>query len=228
MDIEIATPAKTRMDPLEKSPKETANKTSLRKMHLVIDFSQIMLEKDFFPNTIHMVLSKTTDFIQEFFELNPLSNMALSIMKDKKCVLLSNFKNNPSELLQIVENLRKKNSIAEEKFFEELNKDSEVAGKEDIPSGTISLENTLKATWELMAEQPLYYIREVLIIIGSVNTRDSFDLYDSIKKANESFIIVNMLSVIGSTHVYQQICQKTSGRLEVAISDHDFKMKLMV
>ena len=113
-------------------------KTSLRKLHLVVDFTQHMLEKDFTPNTVHMVLSKTVEFVEEFFELNPLSNIALSLIKDRKCVLQSTFKNNPNELISIMEQLKKKNSMIEETFLEDLNKDSEAVSTCDIPSGSLS------------------------------------------------------------------------------------------
>lgn len=123
--------------------KENCKKTSLRKLHLVLDFTQIMLEKDFIPNTIYMVLSKAIDFVEEFFELNPLSNLALSLAKDRKCLLQTTFKNGPVELVAILEHLRKKNSISEEKFFEELNKDSEIVSTVDIPSGTLWIKKEL-------------------------------------------------------------------------------------
>jgi Ssl1-like len=109
-------------------------KTSLRKLHLVIDFSQIMLDPDFLPNTIFMVLGKCIEFVQEFFELNPLSNIALSILKDKKCMLLCPFKNGPSEIIKILTRLREKNRLGEDVYTEE-HKDSEGAHTADIPSG---------------------------------------------------------------------------------------------
>lgn len=90
------------------------------------------------------------------------------------------------------------------------------------------MENILKATWELMADQPLFYAREVLILLNSPNTRDAFDLQESISKINQGFIIVNMLSLSSVTWVFQQICSKTKGKFEVALNEHDFKQKLMV
>lgn len=114
-------------------------KTSLRKLHLVIDFSKNTLDKDFQPNIIYMVLSKAIDFVQEFFELNPLSNIALSILKDKKCILLANLKNNPAEIVSVLENLRKKNSLSEDNLFEEFNKDPDAGTAADVPSGNTIL-----------------------------------------------------------------------------------------
>lgn len=113
-------------------------KTSLRKLHLVIDFSQIMLDPDFLPNTIFMVLGKCIDFVQEFFELNPLSNIALSILKDKKCILLCPFKNGPAEIVRILTRLREKNRLGEDVYTEE-HKDTEGAHTADIPSGRFGL-----------------------------------------------------------------------------------------
>lgn len=228
MDIEFSQTNATKRDSIIEKAKISSKKTSLRKLHLVIDFSQQMLEKDFIPNTLYMVLSKAIEFVEEFFELNPLSNLALSLIKDRKCLLQSNFKNNPSELISIMENLKKKNSTNEETFLEDLNKDSEALSTHDIPSGTVSMENVLKATEVLMADQPLYYAREVLVLLNSPNSRDANDLTAFIEKINKAYIIVNMLSLAGGTYVFQQICQKTRGKFEVAINEFDFKQKLMV
>lgn len=122
---------------LEKQSR-VSTKTSLRKLHLVIDFSQIMLDPDFIPNTVFMVLGKCIEFVQEFFELNPLSNIALSILKDKKCVLICPFKNGPSEIVKILTRLREKNRLGEDVYTEE-HKDSEGAHTADIPSGKLEI-----------------------------------------------------------------------------------------
>lgn len=124
-----------RRDQVLEKYRENSKKTSLRKLHLVLDFTQNMMEKDFNPNTIYVVLTRAIEFIEEFFELNPLSNVALSLAKDRKCILQTAFKNSPTELVALMEHLRKKNSVSEDKFFEELNKDSDVVSTVDIPSG---------------------------------------------------------------------------------------------
>ena len=90
------------------------------------------------------------------------------------------------------------------------------------------MENILKATFELMSDQPLYYTREALVLLNTPNTRDAFNLNDSINKINQGYIIINMLSLNGLTYVFQQICQKTRGKFEVGLNEHDFKQKLMV
>jgi hypothetical protein len=115
--------------------KANHNKTSLRKVHLVLDYSKNMLDRDFLPNTIYMVLTKAIEYVQEFFELNPLSNLAISTMRDRKCNLVVNFKNNPTDLVAALENLRKKNNLGEENLFEEFNKDPDADASLDIPLG---------------------------------------------------------------------------------------------
>ena len=103
----------------------------------------------------------------------------------------------------MLEHYRKKNSTAEDKVLNELNKDSETANTSDIPSGTISMENTLKATQEIMSDQPLFYVREALIIIASSNSRDSFDIFESINRINQSYIVINMISLMSTPYIFQ-------------------------
>lgn len=138
MDIEEAQTNAVKRESIIEKAKLASKKTSLRKLHLVVDFTQQMLEKDFIPNTLYMVLSKAIEFVEEFFELNPLSNIALSLVKDRKCLLQCGFKNSPSELISIMEHLKKKNSVNEETFLEDLNKDAEALSTHDIPSGRAS------------------------------------------------------------------------------------------
>lgn len=84
------------------------------------------------------------------------------------------------------------------------------------------------ATWELMSDQHLYFVREALVITGSSNTRDANNIIDSIVKMQQSNVVINIVSLIGMTYIFQQMCQKTKGRFEVALNEHDFKLKLMV
>ena len=68
MDIEATQTNTLKRDSiLEKARLSYSKKTSLRKLNLVIDFTQHMLEKDFIPNTMYMVLTKAIEFVEEFF-----------------------------------------------------------------------------------------------------------------------------------------------------------------
>lgn len=89
------------------------------------------------------------------------------------------------------------------------------------------MENALKATFELMSDQPLYYTREALFLIASCNSRDSTDVFETITRVSEGMIIVNMISLISQTYIFQNICKTTKGKYEVALNEHDFKTKLM-
>ena len=65
-------------------------------------------------------------------------------------------------------------------------------------------------------------------MLGNPNTRDAFDIQESINKINQGYIIINILSLSGATYLFQQVCQKTKGKFDVALNEHDFKLKLMV
>lgn len=130
-------------------------KTSLRKLHLIIDFSQVMLEKDFPPSLIHAVLVRAIEFVQEFLELNPLSNIALSFLRDRKCDLLCNFKSSPNEIIEILEKYLKKNSISEDKFIEDVGKENEKVNITDIPNGKAEQINPQeRSRWKTLSKPP--------------------------------------------------------------------------
>lgn len=90
------------------------------------------------------------------------------------------------------------------------------------------MENALKATWELMSDQPLFYTKEALFILASSNTKDTFDIYDSINKTVKAYIVVNIINLVSKAYFNDQICDRTKGKHEVALNEHDFRIKLMV
>lgn len=94
----------------------------IRHLVLVLDWSTAMLEKDLLPNRFRLTLNYAVEFIREYFEQNPISQMGVVVMWNGIARRVSEMSGNPAIL---IDNLRE---------FE----------KEKEPEGDPSLQNALE------------------------------------------------------------------------------------
>lgn len=94
----------------------------IRHLVLVLDWSTAMLEKDLLPNRFRLTLNYAVEFIREYFEQNPISQMGVVVMWNGIARRVSEMSGNPAIL---IDKLRE---------FE----------KEKEPEGDPSLQNSLE------------------------------------------------------------------------------------
>ncbi|KAF9731888.1 fumarylacetoacetate hydrolase family protein [Paraphaeosphaeria minitans] len=58
----------------------------IRHVVLVLDLSEAMSEKDMFPTRFHAMIQYAQEYVREFFEQNPISQMSVLGMHDSLCV----------------------------------------------------------------------------------------------------------------------------------------------
>ncbi len=69
----------------------------IRHLMLVLDMSFAMAEKDLLPNRYLLTLNYAVDFVREYFEQNPISQMGIVGMRDGVAVRISDMGGNPAE-----------------------------------------------------------------------------------------------------------------------------------
>lgn len=69
----------------------------IRHLVLVLDLSFAMMEKDMLPNRHELSMAYAREFINEYFEQNPISQLAIIGMRDGVAVRLSDMSGNPAE-----------------------------------------------------------------------------------------------------------------------------------
>lgn len=94
----------------------------IRHLVLVLDMSSAMLEKDLLPNRFRLTISYAVEFVREYFEQNPISQMGIVMMRQGIAGRVAEMSGNPALL---IDKLR------------ELEKDKE-------PDGDPSLQNALE------------------------------------------------------------------------------------
>lgn len=69
----------------------------IRHLIIVIDLSTAMAEKDLRPNRYALTLRYVGEFVTEFFEQNPISQLGIIGMRDGIAVRVSDMSGNPSD-----------------------------------------------------------------------------------------------------------------------------------
>lgn len=80
----------------------------IRHLVIVLDLSFAMAEKDLRPTRYLLTLRYTQEFVLEFFEQNPISQLGLIGMRDGVAVRISNMSGNPTDHILALQELRMK------------------------------------------------------------------------------------------------------------------------
>lgn len=75
----------------------------IRHLVLVLDLSFAMLEKDLLPSRHELTMAYARDFVREYFEQNPISQLSVVGMRDGIAVRISDMSGNPGDHLEKLE-----------------------------------------------------------------------------------------------------------------------------
>ncbi|KAF2755362.1 TFIIH basal transcription factor complex, subunit SSL1 [Pseudovirgaria hyperparasitica] len=167
----------------------------IRHVALVLDLSEAMLEKDMRPNRYLVTLKYTQEYIREFFEQNPISQMLILAMYDGICIKISDLSGNPSthiSALIALRNPRNPREVAKE------------------PKGSPSLQNALEHARASLHHTPSHGTREVIIILGALLSLDPGDIFKTISACVADHLRVAIIGMAGRLRICQEICAKTN------------------
>jgi transcription initiation factor TFIIH subunit 2 len=156
--------------------------------------SVAMLEKDMRPNRYLVMLRLVQEYIRDFFEQNPISQLSVHGMYDGKCMQLSELSGNPNDHISALEDLR-------------------TGGREQIPiqpKGAPSLQNALDMSRATLFHTPKHGTREVLIILGALLTNDPGDINKTIATCVADGLTVSIIGMLARLKVCQDIVARTN------------------
>lgn len=163
----------------------------IRHVVLVLDLSEAMLEKDMRPNRYISMVNYTQDYVREFFEQNPISQMSVLGMHDGVCIRISELSGNPAEHVAAIQGLRSKED-----------------GKE--PKGAPSLQNALELARATLYHTPSHGTREVIVVFGSLLSLDPGDIHQTIKACLRDRIRVSIIGMSARLKICSEIVSKTN------------------
>ncbi|CCH60165.1 hypothetical protein TBLA_0C03620 [Henningerozyma blattae CBS 6284] len=159
----------------------------IRTLVLVLDCSEIMLEKDLRPNRYSMSLQYAIDFVHEFFDQNPISQMGVIIMRNGLAHLVSQISGNPQDHIDSLKAMRKQE-----------------------PKGNPSLQNALEMARGLLLPVPPHCTREVLIVFGGLSSTDPGDIHQTITSLVQEKIRATVIGLSAQVAICQELCTSTN------------------
>lgn len=152
-----------------------------------------MLDKDYRPgNRFVVTLRYAQDYVREFFEQNPISQMCVLGMHDGICIRVSEMSGNPNDHVVAIQGLRIGRHARE-------------------PQGSPSLQNALEMARASLYHTPKHGTREVVITMGALLTVDPGDIHETIKSCVKDRLRVQIIGMSGRLRICTDICEKTNG-----------------
>ncbi|KAK7746867.1 hypothetical protein SLS53_002055 [Cytospora paraplurivora] len=177
----------------------------IRHVVLVLDMSFAMLEKDLLPNRYILMMHYAVDFVREYFEQNPISQLGIIAMRDGVAVHISEMSGNPADHIDWLRSWEKK--------FE--------------PRGNPSLQNALEMCRGDLFHAPSHGTREVLIVYGALLSSDPGDIHDTIDSLIADRIRVSIVGLAAQVAICAELCSRTNGGDEscysVAMHEQHFR-----
>ncbi|KAF2491557.1 Ssl1-domain-containing protein [Lophium mytilinum] len=186
----------------------------IRHVVLVLDLSEAMLEKDMRPNRYFTMIKYTQEYVREFFEQNPISQMCVMGMHDGICIRVSELSGNPADHISAIQGLRDpKSSTSKE------------------PKGSPSLQNALEVSRATLYHTPSHGTREVILVLGALLTLDPGDIHKTIKSCVQDRIRVSIIGMGGRMHICTEIVSRTNSGDEsgyVVATDQELLRELLL
>ncbi|KAK8094496.1 hypothetical protein PG997_001181 [Apiospora hydei] len=177
----------------------------IRHLVLVLDMSFAMLEKDLLPSRHELTMAYTRDFVREYFEQNPISQLSIVGMRDGVAVRISDMSGSPSHHLEKLEEWVKQE-----------------------PQGSPSLQNALEMC---RGNTPSHGTREVLVIYGALMSSDPGDIHDTIGSLIKDRVRVSVVGIAAQVAICAELCSKTNGGDEsgyrIALHEQHFRDLLL-
>ncbi|CEP09348.1 hypothetical protein [Parasitella parasitica] len=172
----------------------------IRHLFLVIDLSEAMNEKDLRPSRVELTLTYAQQFVIEYFDQNPISQLGIIITRDGIAEKLTELSGNPTDHIKALKT--KKNTET---------------------SGEPSLQNSLQLARASMLGVPSHGSKEVLMVFGSLTTCDPSDIHETLDLLKKEMVRVNIVGLAAEVQICRLLCQATKGTYGVVLNEAHYK-----
>ncbi|KAI8977409.1 Ssl1-like-domain-containing protein [Mycotypha africana] len=172
----------------------------IRHLFLIIDLSEAMTEKDLRPSRVELSLTYAQQFVTEYFDQNPISQLGIIVTRDGIAEKLTELSGNPTDHIRALKS--KKNTET---------------------SGEPSLQNALQLARASMKGVPSHGTKEVLVIFGSLTTCDPGKIRDTIELLKQDLVRVSIVGLAAEVQICRVICEATKGTYAVVLNEGHYK-----
>mmetsp|Transcript_9063 Transcript_9063/g.17352 ORF Transcript_9063/g.17352 Transcript_9063/m.17352 type:complete len:455 (+) Transcript_9063:44-1408(+) len=181
-------------------------KEMVRFVYVIVDFSSAMEQADLKPSRKIATYSVLQEFIKEFFDQNPISQLGLVVAHNNIAEKATELSGNPQQQVDRLKYMVKS-----------TNKHG----------GSFSLQNSLRVANTALAMKPPHGRREVLVLMGSIATVDAGDIHTECKDLEENNVRVSFISLSAEVFACKRISQSTQGTYTVVLDNAHFKTSLL-
>lgn len=164
----------------------------VRFMVVAVDSSSSALANDYRPSRLEASKQAVCKFIQEFFDQNPISQLATAIARDRIAERITDLSGNPKVHIHALRN------VVECK-------------------GLSSLQNTVNLALNVLRHVPNYGHRELLILFSSLSTYDPGNIFQAIDVAREQKLRISVVCLAAEVFIARQLAELTGGSFHVAL-----------
>ncbi|ORX51676.1 TFIIH basal transcription factor complex, subunit SSL1 [Hesseltinella vesiculosa] len=172
----------------------------IRHVFLVVDLSEAMNDKDLRPSRIELTIMYAQQFITEFFDQNPISQLGIIVTHDGIAEKLTELSGNPSDHTRALQN---KSNIE--------------------TSGEPSLQNALQLARASMVGVPNHGSKEIIMVFGSLTTCDPGDIHETIDSLQREMVRVSIVGLAAEVQICKVISHATKGSYGVILNEAHFK-----
>ncbi|KAF7728355.1 hypothetical protein EC973_006296 [Apophysomyces ossiformis] len=172
----------------------------IRHLFLILDLSEAMNEKDLRPSRVELTLTYAQQFVIEYFDQNPISQLGIIVTRDGVAEKLTELSGNPTDHIRALKS--KKNTET---------------------SGEPSLQNALQLARSSMLGVPSHGSKEILLIFGSLTTCDPSDIHETIDLLKKEMVRVNIVGLAAEVQICRVLSQTTKGSYGVILNEAHYK-----
>jgi len=172
----------------------------IRYVYVLIDCSRWARQKDqvLGGTKLEVTMQLLKEFIQEYYDQNPLSHLGFVTLKNGEAEILTNLSSSTKTHKLALGNLAKMGNPA--------------------GGGEFSLQNGLEVAGRSLGHQPRHGSREILIICGALSTCDpGHILTETLPRLMAANIRVSTFALAAELHICRKISEVTGGAMGVCL-----------
>lgn len=187
----------------------------IRYVYVIVDASRWTRIKDpVFPGggtRIDVVTKVLSDFVQEYYDQNPVSHLGFVVVKQGE-----------AEILTQLSGSSKTHKLSLQSVAESC------ASEGPSQGGEFSLQNCLEVAGRSLGHQPRHGSREIVLVTAALSTCDpGYILTETLPRLQQANIRVSCIALSAELHICRKLAESTSGTMGVCLDLQHFRDWLM-
>lgn len=164
----------------------------IRYLVVALDCSESALETDYRPSRIEATSAALQKFVDDYYDQNPISQLAVILTRDRKAEKCSDLSGNARSHIDHLRKVHYAHDLA-------------------------SLESCILLAMKLLRHIPNYGHRELLVVFNSLSSCDAGDIFQTVQKARQAKLRISVITTTAEIFICRQLAELTGGSFNVAI-----------